>query len=194
MRFRLEDIAHLLPENERPGTKPSRATNATSTEKRLSARESDNDSVTQRWTRASKNKTLYGDESATCPYLPTEHEEQAALFEWAEIVRFRYPELWGLAAVPNGGARHKKTGRELKAEGVKAGFPDVILPAARQGYHGLFIEMKRRKHSTIGPEQKLWKDYLERQGYRHEFCYGWEEARDVILEYLEGKTGRNEER
>jgi hypothetical protein len=35
------------------------------------------------------------------------------------------------------------TSREkLKAEGVRAGVADLCLPAARRGYHGLYIEMK----------------------------------------------------
>ena len=35
----------------------------------------------------------------------------------------------------------------LKRQGVKAGVPDIMLPAARAGYHGLYIELKgRREH------------------------------------------------
>lgn len=48
-----------------------------------------------------------------------------------------------LTHVPNGGARTPAEGAILKAMGVRAGFPDLILPAARRGYIGLAIEMKR---------------------------------------------------
>src|SRR5262245_64718583 len=46
-------------------------------------------------------------------------------------------------AIPNGGARDVITAGRLKAEGVRAGVPDVCLPVARAGYHGLFLEVKR---------------------------------------------------
>lgn len=114
----------------------------------------------------------------------TEHQEQALLFEWADLVCFQYPELWGLAAIPNGGLRHKRTALDLKAEGVKKGFPDIILAAARGKYHGLFIEMKRRRDYAISQDQEDWKQFLEAQGYKHDYCFGFDHAKKVILEYL----------
>ncbi|MBF0384149.1 MAG: hypothetical protein HQL69_24315, partial [Magnetococcales bacterium] len=66
---------------------------------------------------------------------PSEHNEQAALFEWASISSKAIPELNLLAAIPNGGHRLKATAGKMKAEGVKAGFPDIIFPVARGGFH-----------------------------------------------------------
>jgi hypothetical protein len=67
---------------------------------------------------------------------------------------------------------------------------------ARGGFHGLFIEMKAP--STIGPdgrkragretaEQKAWGERLRAEGYRVVVCWGFEEARAEIMQYLDVK-------
>ena len=112
-----------------------------------------------------------------------EHREQAALFEWARYAGGRYPELALLFAVPNGGRRDAVTGARLKAEGVKAGVPDIILPVARGGYHGLFIELKAGKN-TATAEQRGWLAALAAQGYRAAVCRGAAEAMALLEEYL----------
>ena len=43
-----------------------------------------------------------------------------------------------LSGITNGGKRDKATATALKRQGVKAGVPDVVLPAVRAGYHGLY--------------------------------------------------------
>jgi hypothetical protein len=113
----------------------------------------------------------------------SEHAEQAALFRWAEFARSRLPELAMLYAVPNGGHRHKATAARLKAEGVKRGVPDVCLPVARSGAHGLYIELKTERGKAT-PEQLGWIRALRRQGYAAEVCHGWESARSMIEHYL----------
>ena len=120
------------------------------------------------------------------PY-PTESQEQAALFEWAQRMEGRMPELSMLHAIPNGEYRTKRTGALLKRTGVKRGVPDICLPVARRGCHGLYIELKRVKGSHISREQLQWMDALARQGYQCAICKGWEMARDVIVDYLQGK-------
>jgi hypothetical protein len=114
----------------------------------------------------------------------TEHDEQTAVFKWRDLNLKKYPELISLAAIPNGGHRHKAVAGKLKAEGVSAGFPDIILTCPRHGYHGLFIEMKVRKGGRVSPEQKEWLDRLRREGYQALVCHGFEEARDALRKYL----------
>ena len=115
----------------------------------------------------------------------TEHEEQVALMRLVEMHRGRWPELGLLFAVPNGSERNAIVGRKLKAEGVKKGVPDLCLPVARGGYHGLYIEMKRQKKSQISPEQVQWIAALREQGYRAEICLGATAAWEVIREYMQ---------
>ena len=115
---------------------------------------------------------------------PTEHEEQVALMEMLEYRKGRYPELGLLFAIPNGGARHVAVAKKLKAEGVKPGVPDLCLPVARSGYHGLYVEMKRVKGGVVSLEQAAWHEALLAQGYHVEVCKGALHAVAVILNYL----------
>ncbi len=136
---------------------------------------------------------------AKAPKPPTEHQEQAELFRWAEGESVRLPALRMLFAIPNGagvnhqtsrkGKRFSLEGAKLKKEGMKSGVPDVFGAIPCNGYHGIFIEMKRSQKSLskVTPEQHQWKAALETMGYRVEVCYGWEAAKAVILDYLEGK-------
>jgi hypothetical protein len=115
-----------------------------------------------------------------------EDDEQAALFEWADRMLHRYPTLGWMFAIPNGGKRSIKTAQRLKQTGVKTGVLDVFLPCPVRGYHGLFIEMKRRKGGKITPNQRAFADDMKRQGYLCKFCMGWDEARTEIEAYLNG--------
>jgi hypothetical protein len=87
---------------------------------------------------------------------------------------------------PNGGYRAKTTAKNLKAEGVKAGVSDILLPVARSCYHGLFIELKNKnKRSKATKNQKEWLEALSQQGFMTAVCHGWEQASEVIKGYLE---------
>ena len=72
----------------------------------------------------------------------------------------------------------------FKAMGVRAGFPDLILCIARQGYHGLFIELKTEKGKQ-SKYQRFWQISLEEQGYRYEIVRRKEEFRTIINDYLQ---------
>jgi hypothetical protein len=113
----------------------------------------------------------------------TEHDEQVALFEWAELQKCTMPELGLLFAIPNGGHRHKATAAKMKAEGVKRGVPDICLPVARDGFFGLYIELKYGKNKTTN-EQTGWLLNLVDQGYFAVIATGFEEAKKYIERYL----------
>ena len=115
--------------------------------------------------------------------VPTEAQEQMTLFSWAAMQSGKYPELNLLYHVPNGGSRHKAEAGRLRAEGVKAGVPDLCLPVARGQYHGLYIELKAGENTTT-KKQKEWLEYLRQQGYYTAICYGWQPAAQLIEQYL----------
>lgn len=119
-------------------------------------------------------------------YIPTEAQEQAALFSWAVLQSGKYPELRLLYHVPNGGSRHKAEAVRLRTEGVKAGVPDLCLPVARGQYHGLYIELKRQRGGRVSDVQSDWLSALSYQGYKTALCFGWEQAAKMILDYLNG--------
>lgn len=104
-----------------------------------------------------------------------------------------------LFAIKNAGHGDAIRGAMSKAEGVKAGVPDIMLPVPRAGYvgggYGLYIELKRLKSQrgaagSTSQVQDDWREYLTQAGYAVEVCHGWEAARDAILRYL-GLTQAN---
>ena len=114
--------------------------------------------------------------------LPTEHQEQVALIQWFDAT---YREHRGrLFSVPNGTNKSRAAAAHFKREGLRSGVPDLMLPVASMGYHGLFIEMKRQKGGVISEAQKKWNAYLNEQGYLAVFCCGFEDAKQVIERYL----------
>ena len=117
-------------------------------------------------------------------YQPTEEQEQVAVFQWAEIMMNSYPELRWLIHIPNGGWRSKSEAVRFKRAGVKKGVSDLFLPVARKGYHGLWIEMKRKKGGRLSPEQKEWIDGMFAQGYLAVRCDGADEAIGMLERYL----------
>ncbi len=118
-------------------------------------------------------------------FQPTEEQEQAVIFQWAELMVNRHPELRLLYHTPNGGYRSKPEAVRFKRIGVKAGVPDLCLPVARKGYHGLYIELKRQKGGRLREDQKQWLDDLFEQGYLAVRCDGADEAIGMLERYLE---------
>ena len=116
--------------------------------------------------------------------IPTEHQEQVALFEWAAWMARKHPDLLLMHAIPNGGKRDIRTAARLKAEGVKPGVPDIFLPVPKDGKHGLYIELKRSRGGTVSKEQEAWIRALSAQEYVCAVCHGHREAIKVITDYM----------
>ena len=118
----------------------------------------------------------------------SEAQHQANVLKWSQqpSIRDKWPELALLHHIPNGGSRDRVEGRHLKQQGVKAGVPDLCLPVARCGYHGLYIEMKTES-GRLTKEQKWWNGRLREQGYLCATCLGWEHAVWLLDRYLKGE-------
>lgn len=140
-----------------------------------------------------KKKTQYrikqssGQKPKAKQILPTEGEEQRMLFEWIELKKRKYPELGLCFHIPNGGSRNLLEAHNLKTQGVKAGVPDLFLPVPSGSWHGLFIELKRQKGGRVSDKQRQWLTDLEKEGYRAELAFGWKDASEIILNYLNGR-------
>lgn len=106
-----------------------------------------------------------------------ESDEQIAVVQYCALRRIP------IFAIPNGGTRNKIEAANLKRQGVKRGVPDLCIPVARKGYHGLYIEMKYGKNKTSA-EQDLWIELLNRNGYLATVCWGADAAIKVIDDYL----------
>ena len=118
--------------------------------------------------------------------VPSESTEQRNLFAWAAMQSAAWPQLRLLYHVPNGGYRTAAEAARFRAEGVRPGVPDLCLPVARKGYHGLYIELKRRRGGRASEEQVWWLTQLRDEGYCAAICCGWEEAAAHIMDYLRG--------
>lgn len=130
-----------------------------------------------------------------------EHLHQCTVIQWARLQNindwlegdFEPDETIAdfLCAIPNGGHRHKNTAKDLKAEGVKAGMPDLFLFIPRETYAGLFIEMKKpamgnKPKGQLNAAQKIILPRLTRMNYKTVVCYTSAEAICWIETYLEG--------
>lgn len=115
----------------------------------------------------------------------TEHEIQCEVVEFCRLNK-EYPDLKMIYAIPNGGKRGKKLAGELKMEGVKAGIPDLCLPIAKDGYFGLYLEMKKPGGVTSDSQIEVMGN-LKRLGYKTVVCYSSEEAIDILYTYIVGE-------
>lgn len=111
--------------------------------------------------------------------IPTEHQEQVNFVNWME---YNHPEH-RLFAIPNGEKRSISVAKRLKAEGVRKGVPDLMIPSLH-----LFIEMKKIKGSSTSKEQKEWIKHLIECGYTAVICKGADEVKQVITKILTGQS------
>lgn len=130
----------------------------------------------------------------------SEDGNQSALFCWAADNVGRYPALKWFHAIPNGGSRHIVEAMKMVAAGTRSGVWDTFLPVVQTKligpcithYHGLYIEMKEeskrsKKNGGLSDEQIEFGNYAREAGYYCSVCYSWQEARNVLISYLEGK-------
>lgn len=107
-------------------------------------------------------------------------------------------------AIPNGGGRGKPfitrsgkkrpplTAVKLRAEGLKAGVPDLCLPVARGNYHSCYIEMKDETASgaSLSDSQIVMHKKLIAQGNFVKTCWNADEAIVTLSDYLNGRYER----
>lgn len=115
-----------------------------------------------------------------------EDDEQVMLVKW---FRMQYPKIL-IFAVPNGGNRGIQEAKRLKLGGVTAGVPDLFIAKGMRGLNGLFVEMKRprvkgKSNPVVSTEQKEIIKYLLENGFAAVVCYGFDEAKTVIVDYLD---------
>jgi hypothetical protein len=116
----------------------------------------------------------------------TEEIEQARLVKWSHkaAVRSLMPALRWLHHSPNGGKRDAVVGGQMKALGVKPGFPDLILPHCDgSAFIGLVIEMKSATGRTTDTQDE-WLDHFTQQGWLVHVARSAEEGRTILCNYL----------
>lgn len=80
----------------------------------------------------------------------SEHSEQVLICQWMRARRIDF------FAVPNSARRNPRQAAWLKAEGMTAGVPDIIVitPPPKHPDKHLAIEVKRSSGGVVAPSQK----------------------------------------
>lgn len=140
----------------------------------------------------------------------TESELQVAV---ADYIRLRYPNVLFHSDFGSGIKLTKGQAiKQKRQNGGRRGWPDILIaePKIRAGFEdtwtyenlGLFIELKKagtrlkKKDGTWASshleEQNEVLNKLQKKGYAAYFAVGFEEAKDIIDDYLGGTNGEVE--
>lgn len=137
--------------------------------------------------RSSKRKNPKGKSPMSLLAVPSEAKEQAKL---NEMIAIKYPELIYRVGMEAG----KRNPMIAKQQGLTSGWTDLHFPYARQGFHSLWIELKRKgfnlykkngvpKDERISNQLKIIKELNTNNNYAT-FAFGAEEAMKVIDWYF----------
>ena len=105
------------------------------------------------------------------------HQEsslQIACVKWFRMV-YREPDYL-ICTFPNGGSRSIITAQILKAEGSRAGMPDLVIFAKSKCF---FIEMKASK-GVLSENQKVIHEILQKLGFMVYICRSFDEFKNVV--------------
>ncbi|MFA5071919.1 MAG: VRR-NUC domain-containing protein [Candidatus Pacearchaeota archaeon] len=120
--------------------------------------------------------------SKTSQKILSEYDEQCLLVQYLELKKIRFSKVAQETYTSNWGivAKNKKSG-------LRKGVPDliIIIPGNKKN-HLIFIEMKKKKGSSISQEQKdWWCDLNKCEGVKSFICHGFDDAKEIIdLELL----------
>ena len=110
--------------------------------------------------------------------------EQAKVIAWARANKRNYPYLWMLHCSLNGVKLSAIQASIAKAQGMLSGVPDLFLPVPKNGYHGLFIEMKYGSNKVTENQEKFLQNAAN-AGYAVSVCYSANEAIKRIEDYYQ---------
>lgn len=120
----------------------------------------------------------------------TESLIQQACVKW-----FRYThQNIIISSFPNQGARSETNASRMKAEGMCAGMPDIVIfslgceknihSEITDTYGALFVEFKTEK-GTLTPVQKEVHRKLQNSGYKVVVCRSFDEFKQAVENYLD---------
>lgn len=119
-----------------------------------------------------------------------EQQNQIAYFKWVRSQndpRFK----WIHASMNGVPATGPASAGIRKASGQTKGIADIFIPVPVGPWHGCWIELKAT-HGSVSKEQKEFLADMASAGFRAHLAYGWDEAREITLAYLnyrEASTG-----
>lgn len=115
---------------------------------------------------------------------PTELQEQSMVVQYLEILK-NQGKILAYCGLPNNlWTKSWSQKRKQTLEGVKKGFPDMVIVTPTKV---LFLEMKRIKGGVLSPEQKEWIKILPDKTTSSSVAKGFDEAK-IIIDSLLGGT------
>lgn len=106
-----------------------------------------------------------------------EHKIQVALCDYFAIAKRDDAHMF---AIPNQSNRHIANAAKMKAEGVRAGTPDLCVMMA--GGAVAWLEMKA-PNGTLSPAQKWFRDLCGRLGHQWGVAHSVEEALVLLTKW-----------
>ena len=114
-----------------------------------------------------------------------ERDDQRNLIAWFKL---QFPKEL-MFAIPNSLVRSDCQAFIMAKEGLVSGLPDLCLACPKKGYCGLYLELKRlaipgEPRGRITSRQGQIIEHLNSRRYLAVVCYGFDEAREAILNYM----------
>jgi len=107
----------------------------------------------------------------------------------SEVVKYislQYPKARYCASLGGQYQPFQSQRNRAKNTGYSKGFPDLFIYEARNGYHGLALEIKTIKGRAT-KEQKEWIEALNERGYKAEVVKGLPDILNLIDSYMNEK-------
>ena len=104
----------------------------------------------------------------------------------SEVVRYislQYPKARYCASLGGQYQPFQSQRNKARSTGYSKGFPDLFLYEARNGYHGLALEIKTIKGRAT-KEQKEWIEALNERGYKAVIVKGLPDILNCIDSYF----------
>lgn len=125
----------------------------------------------------------------SAPSCPLEHDEQKALIKDVDGAWGKALGIAGeLVSVPNSAPKGHTAAAYFRAEGLRPGYPDLLLDVPVGRYHGLRLELKRQRGGRIEPDEAKWHEILRARGYAVAVPCGCDAAKVIIERYMRGEV------
>ena len=103
--------------------------------------------------------------------------------EVVKYIGYKYPKARFCASLGGQYQPFQSQRNRARKTGYVKGFPDLFIYEARNGYHGLALEIKTIKGRAT-KEQKEWIEALNERGYKAEVVKGLPEILNCIDSYF----------
>jgi len=98
---------------------------------------------------------------------------------------FHIPNGFKISGTPT---QRRARGARWKREGLLPGVPDLFLPVARDGWHGLFIEVKEPVNGKLSKVQRDFIEDVKPYGFLTIVVDNAQDGIDLVREYLKGEA------